>query len=298
MRLLTENIWETITRSVRKRLPNYVAVAYFGADGANLLPLKKGDVLVVDASENTVKRGATDPKSLHILLDKGVKIFSKERLHAKMMVLGDMLFLGSANVSSNSKYVLHEAVIQTDDPKLVQECISYINDLPKKELSKNDLIALTDIYIHPIQVVNKKKHRVANSHLRIYPLEFDSEGFSEGVIDFLKKGKAKARQEISSDETLDILEVEFDETTASLEFILQMEKRGEEFFVYPPSEVIHKEIIPSKKIVLLFMVRKKGKRGIYKNLLELKLRRKITSGVWMTEYLSIKVMELWKMSFN
>jgi hypothetical protein len=41
MKLLTENIWKTITRSVKKRAPNYVAVAYFESDGANLLPLRK-----------------------------------------------------------------------------------------------------------------------------------------------------------------------------------------------------------------------------------------------------------------
>lgn len=297
MKLLTENIWETITRSVKKRKPNYVAVAYFGADGANLLPLKKGDILVVDASEQTVLKGATDPKALHILLDKGVRVFSKERLHAKVFVLGDLLFLGSANVSTNSKFVLHEAVLQTDDPKLVEDARSYINDLPKKELTKGDLKFLTSIYSPPVN--GKKKHRVANSQFRLYTLEIDRIRFSEGVESIIKIGKAKAREEMESDEGLEVVEVELDETIASLEFILQFELKEKGWYVYPPREVVHKERIMEKGIALLFIVKKKGLRGIYEDDLKRRIsRRNIPRNQWLTQALTKRIMEYWEMTFN
>lgn len=295
---LTENIWEIITSSVKQRTPNYVAVAYFGTDGANLLPLKKGDILVVDASEITVKNGGTDPKSLHILLDKGVRIFSKERLHAKVMVLGGTVFVGSANVSSNSKYVLHEAVIQTNDPKLVEECKQYILDLPKKELHEKELKYLTSIYSPPTSMAGKKKHRVANSQFRIYSLEIERMGYSKGIEKILKKGKEIAEEELGTDELLDIIELKIDETTASLEFILKMEKREKGWFVYPPMEIIHKERIEDKRVVLLFLGKKKGLKGMYKEMVEKKINREIPGNQWISEVLSKKIMEQWKMTFN
>jgi hypothetical protein len=253
---------------------------------------------VVDASDKIVLNGGTDPKALHILYDKGVRIFSKERLHAKVMVLGKTLFLGSANVSSNSKYSLHEAVIQTASPKIVGESVNYIINLPKKELDGKELKYLTGIYSPPTHLQGKVKHRVANSQFRLYASVIDYIGFSEGTEDFLRKGKVKAIQEVAQEEKLDIVEVVTDESTVSLEFILQMEKRGDDYFVYPPSEVIHKELIPSKKLVLLFMVRKKGKKGRYKKDIESNIRPDINTEYWLSETLSKKIMELWNMSFN
>ena len=295
---LTQNIWQTITRSVKKRKPNYVAVAFFGTDGANLLPLKNGDILVVDASEKTVMNGGTDPKALHILLDKGVRVFSKERLHAKVFVLGDTLFVGSANVSSNSKYSLHEAVLRTDDPKLVMECMQYILDLPKIELTEKELKYLASVYSPPTALIGRKNHRVANSQFRIYSMEIERDGFSEGIETILKRGEEIAKEEMGSDETLDVIELKIDETTASLEFILQLEQREKGCFVYPPMEVIHKEKINEKGIVLLFLVKKKGLRGMFIEAFEKKIERKIPSNQWLSEVLSKKVMEHWKMTFN
>lgn len=299
MKLLTENIWDTITRSVKKRKLNYVAVAYFGSDGANLLPLKKGDILVVDASEKTVINGGTDPKSLHILYDKGVRIFSKERLHSKVMVLGKTLFLGSANVSTNSKYYLHEAVIQTDESKLVQECIEYIQNLPKRELEEKDLKYLATVYSPPVHFVSRKKIRVAKSQFRLYSLEIEREGFSQGTELYMKLGREKANQELNLDEILEILEVKLDQTTASLEFIIQFEKKEKGYFFYPPSEVIHKEVIVESNVALLFMARIKKRRGKYREALESKINSKVDpTNQWLSESLSKKLMDHWKLTFN
>lgn len=298
MKLLTENIWDTITRSVKKRKLNYVAVAYFGSDGANLLPLKKGDILVVDASEKTVRNGSTDPKALHILLDKGVRIYSKERLHAKVMVLGDTVFVGSTNVSTNSKYLLHEAVINSNEPDIVQQCKNYILNLPKKELDGKQLKSLLEIYSPPKEFLGKKKYRVANSQFRLFPLEIHRSGFSEGITEFLKQGKKKAIEEISSDEKLEVIEVDLDETTASLEFILQVENRKNDYFIYPPSEVIHKEIISNKNIAIIFLASKKGERGVSKLKFEKRLGRELPLNYWLSEAFSKQIMEFWKMTFN
>ena len=49
--LITKNIWFDLTKVVKaNKSKSVVAVAYFGQNGANMLPLTKGSVLVVDAS--------------------------------------------------------------------------------------------------------------------------------------------------------------------------------------------------------------------------------------------------------
>jgi hypothetical protein len=48
------------------------AIAYFGRDGAKLLPLCAGHRLVVDMSAATVRAGGTDPREAEKLIDRGV----------------------------------------------------------------------------------------------------------------------------------------------------------------------------------------------------------------------------------
>lgn len=69
IKLLTGNIWSELTKTVRKsRLKSIVAVAYFGKNAANMLPLSKGSVLLVDASVTALKNGQTCPDELLKLL--------------------------------------------------------------------------------------------------------------------------------------------------------------------------------------------------------------------------------------
>ena len=46
--LINEGIWETIPKIIKASKHTDVVVAYLGTDGSKLLPLKKGDRLVVD----------------------------------------------------------------------------------------------------------------------------------------------------------------------------------------------------------------------------------------------------------
>src|SRR5712664_1556260 len=110
--LLTHRIWPTLTAAAKgARVKPAVAVAYFGQGAAKLLPLPNGSWLVVDASESAVKSGQTCPAELKKLLKRGVRIYSRKNLHAKIFVFGPKAFIGSANVSRNSASMLHEAVV-------------------------------------------------------------------------------------------------------------------------------------------------------------------------------------------
>src|SRR6266853_4325440 len=114
--LLTRRIWPTLTAAAKgSRARPTVAVAYLGQGAAKLLPLPNGSWLVVDASESAVKSGQTCPAELKKLLKRGVRIYSRKNLHAKIFVFGPKAFIGSANVSRNSASMLHEAVVAITD---------------------------------------------------------------------------------------------------------------------------------------------------------------------------------------
>lgn len=129
-RLLGGTVWEDIRRAVRhSKRPVLAAIAYFGKDGTKLLPLRKGSRLVVDASDNAVKSGQTHPNSLLELHRKGVVIYSVSNFHAKVLVVGNRAFVGSANVSTRSENTLVEAVLETTEPTAVRAVRKFIRDL-------------------------------------------------------------------------------------------------------------------------------------------------------------------------
>lgn len=149
--LITKNIWQMISAvAKRARTTSHIAVGYFGQGGAKMLPLSRGSVVVVDASEIAVKSGQTCPAELLKLYNKGVRIFSSPNLHAKVYVLGSSLFIGSANVSGRSRDVLTEVVFTTNDRNSVREAKEFVKSLCSIELGPERLKALQKIYRPPL----------------------------------------------------------------------------------------------------------------------------------------------------
>lgn len=142
-----------------------------------MLPLRKGSILLVDASEKAVKAGQTCPKDLLKLYDKGVKIYSKDWLHTKMFIFGNSLFVGSTNASHNSTQMT-EAVIKTSDKKSLEEAKNFIKSFCKIELGREQLIRLQKRYKEPrfFNIVreknksSKKRKFVNGSSFYVYHL--------------------------------------------------------------------------------------------------------------------------------
>lgn len=124
-----EGLWSRITKLSKKAAPRRVAVAYLARGASRLLTLGEDDVLVVDMGDASVKTGRTDPKEVLSYLEKGVRVFSVENLHAKVFVLGDHVIVGSANVSAHSRDDLVEAAIESSDPKLRSSIVAWIESL-------------------------------------------------------------------------------------------------------------------------------------------------------------------------
>ena len=72
--LFLRDPWPTIIDLAHKSRLSQEAVAYLGSGASQLVPMKKGDTLVEDFSETTVKQGLTDPREIESYLNCGVKV--------------------------------------------------------------------------------------------------------------------------------------------------------------------------------------------------------------------------------
>ena len=138
--------WPAITAAVNGANGRVrVAIAYFGTDSHELLPLKEGDTLVCDVSERAVKNGSTNPTALTKFLDEEVDVWSYEGLHAKVVVLPKRAFVGSANASRNSSERLFEAVIETTDTDEIRDLRAFVDNLCVKPIDLKELTRLEDM---------------------------------------------------------------------------------------------------------------------------------------------------------
>lgn len=147
--LSNEILWQTLLARVKSARHVDAAIAYMGQGGAKLLPLKKGDRLVVDLSAGTVRAGATDPREVEKLIRRGVSVFTRRNLHAKVVIADNSLISGSANVSRNSQLVLDEAGIFTNDPLAIRRAKSFFERLCTEPVRREYLAECKCIYRPP-----------------------------------------------------------------------------------------------------------------------------------------------------
>ncbi|MBV6757451.1 phospholipase D family protein [Rhodococcus opacus] len=133
--------WPHITRAIRTRGARYAAIGYLGQDAPDLLPLRAGDILVVNASRAAVKAHATSPAALAHYLNKGVRVLSCPTLHAKVIATTTRAVIGSANASENST-LADDGVVITDDPEIIASVRKFIDALT--EITEVDQVFLDD----------------------------------------------------------------------------------------------------------------------------------------------------------
>lgn len=111
--------WGAITKDVarKRRGPIVAAISYVGVNAPEVLLLRDGDFLICDASERAIKQGVTSAKALASYLRLGVRVFSHEGLHSKVVATEAFAWVGSANASSNSRDKLTEASVRIEGPE-------------------------------------------------------------------------------------------------------------------------------------------------------------------------------------
>lgn len=146
MKLITEDIWPQISQEAKDSEISHVAVAYLGKGSFNQLQLARGSTLVIDASEPTVISGSTNPFEIIRYLEAGIKVFSKSKLHAKIYVFERCTWIGSANVSENSRSNLVECMAVSTKQSDAHKAIKFIESLALNPVTPKYAEYLTTIY--------------------------------------------------------------------------------------------------------------------------------------------------------
>lgn len=130
-RLLTSNLWTEIHKlteaGAREGDRTQACIAYLTAP--DLLHWRSGDLLIVNASDAAIRCGETSAKALRRLAKKGVKLYSEPLLHAKVVLVGNTVVVGSGNVSASSRSRLLEAAVLTTSPAVVGPVRAYLYQL-------------------------------------------------------------------------------------------------------------------------------------------------------------------------
>ena len=108
--------WRSITTDIarKRRDPIVAAIGYVGSNAKSVLPLRVGDFLICDASERAIKQGVTSAEALSKFKRNGVRVFSVEGLHSKVVSSKNFAWVGSPNASSNSRDNLIEASVRLE----------------------------------------------------------------------------------------------------------------------------------------------------------------------------------------
>lgn len=199
---LGANVWTALTAEARRfQGKSFVAVAYLGRGAARRLPLKRGSILVVDASESAVKSGQTSPAELIKFRKRGVRVFNMPNLHAKVFVFGGVAFVGSTNVSDNSDHVFAEASIRSRQASVVSGARQFVRALALNEIGPEKLKSLSLLYDSRKKSAGGGKRRIKRDGQSFYIVRL-SEG-EEPLEDVkaIEKGVKKAKEMMTSNET-------------------------------------------------------------------------------------------------
>lgn len=201
LQLLTDEVWSTITKLAKKAKRGDVAVAYLGTGAHQRLPLRRGSTLVIDAGEGRVKCGITDPSEIRYYIDRGVKVYHRGGLHAKVFVLDGTAVVGSTNVSQHSEYVLDEAAVLSDNRNVVAACRAFVGGLALERITLAEVERLEAMYKPPRGGGGgggRPGHkRTASKHSPLWVVKtHDLTTLSQEEQDLIDAGQAKAEEEI------------------------------------------------------------------------------------------------------
>lgn len=195
--LSNEVLWQILSTQIKSAEHVEAAIAYFGQGGAKLLPLRKGDRLVVDMSLATVKTGGTDPREIEKLFKKGVEIFSRRNLHAKIILLDNNVIVGSANVSKRSYDVLDEAAILTTDPLVIKRTQEFIDRLCTEPVQSKYLEQCKQLYRLP-RIIGKRSSETSGQqrvkHAKLWMVNLVECSVPESEIERYEQGERKAQE--------------------------------------------------------------------------------------------------------
>jgi phosphatidylserine/phosphatidylglycerophosphate/cardiolipin synthase-like enzyme len=116
-RVLSDTLWRELRKLASRRTEKQAAVGFVSSD--ELIKFGRGDVLIVDASDQVIGSGLTSASVLKRALKRGALLYSCPGLHAKLFVFDSVAVIGSSNISVSSSSSLIEIGLLTDDAATV-----------------------------------------------------------------------------------------------------------------------------------------------------------------------------------
>jgi hypothetical protein len=196
--LTNEAIWQSLSEQVKSAHRVDAAIAYFGRGGAKLVPLRHGHRLVVDMSPATVKVGSTDPFEIEKLIRRGVVVFTRGNLHAKIVIADDTVLVGSANASWNSHDNLDEAAILTRDPAAVRRAREFFERLCTEPVRPEYLKECKNLY-RPPRFTGKRASKTGRTrratHAKLWLVSLiDYHSFPDSESERYEESEKRARK--------------------------------------------------------------------------------------------------------
>lgn len=245
--LANDSLWNEIQDQIRRAKHVDAAIAYIGKDGVDLLPLRKGDRLVVDLSMATVRQGATDPREVRKFKKRGVQVFTRGSLHAKVVITDKNLITSSANVSKNSKQVLDEAGIITRDPAAIRRALCYFDELCTEPVRDEYLKACIKAY-RPPEFHGGGRQRKSQKRVRQAKLWFigglHSIEVSEAENRKIEKFEKKAERKLKHPEKTSIIWIRYGRRPKFMDhirlgdWVIECITEGNVKYVYAPAQMI------------------------------------------------------------
>jgi hypothetical protein len=278
--LSNETLWKTITAEVKAASHVDAAVAYFGQGGSHLLPLKNGDRLIVNMSISTVRAGATDPREIEKLMHRGVQVFSRRNLHAKIVVADKSVISGSANVSKRAKDLLDEAAIWTNDLAVLRRAKKFIDGLCIEPVRPDYLAKCKENY-RPPKIEGEQsaglKRQSRVPHAKLWIVNLVQSFVPDDELERYEKGEAKAARLIKNADRFETTSFHWSREpriAKDLElgdwFIQVVKYKDQRTLVDPPGQFLSLDIYPrangKKRWVFHLEVPKRGERMEWKAL--------------------------------
>ncbi len=248
--------WPTITAELRKAKTRTAVTAYLTSSAEKMLPLKgKHDRLFVDASPGTVAAGLTDPNVIERFMERKVRCYSVEGLHAKVYLADGVMFCGSPNATANSSSgQLEEACVRVKNASLISEFEGWLAALRWERIDDVLLEQLKTKYKPPKW---RPGHRGAkkSAQAQSWITWTQGEHESEDVDDYVER--------LAEAEGLDAEEIYYVTTSANREpaRLFKEARRGDEVFIidhddakrlYEPVRVIApSEVVGDRRVLAL-----------------------------------------------
>ncbi len=172
----SEDLWVELQKLSSESKNVKAAVAYVSDD--TVIAFGDGDILVVDASDSSVAAGKTSAQILERAFNRGAKLYSCDTLHGKVIVFDSTSYIGSSNISSNSKNNLDEIGMFTDQPSVMSESTQIIHELAKESIEINEVfirrILGVEVKTSPSNYSKPKNVKIQPPHTWLVSLRNDA----------------------------------------------------------------------------------------------------------------------------